>query len=98
MFDSSRYLQPFSVRSSGLWIVDSLRGIRRQLGRAREERRSRRHATAPLRPVGGTLELSGDLVIRSRRRLRPVPGSSIWVRVRISHLGQRRVYRLALAT
>ena len=72
-----------------------LRGIGRQLGRARQERRSRRHAPARLRPVGRALQLAGHRLVNTQRRVSTMPRPTIGIGIRIGHLRQRRDAQLA---
>jgi hypothetical protein len=73
-----------------------VRRNRRQQRGALQERGGRGQAPAALRSPGRTLQLVGDLLVRLRRSLRPVPGAPIRIEPRISHLGQRVVDLLSL--
>ena len=73
------------------------RRIGGQLGRARQERRSRRRAPTGLRPVGRALQLVGHRLVGPGRRLRPMPGATIGIGIRIGRLGQRSMHFLAVA-
>jgi len=62
------------------------RRIGRQLDRALQESGCRGQASASLRSVGGALELSGDVLVGARHRLRAVPGAAIRIELGIRHL------------
>jgi hypothetical protein len=93
------------VRCRGIEL--RLRGIHRplspprrigaQLGRACQERRSRRRTATGLRPVGRALQLVRHRLVGPGRRLRPVPGATIGIGIRIGRLGQRSMHLLAVA-
>ena len=71
--------------------------VRRQLGRAFEKRGCRRGATAAAGSISGTMQLSGDGLVRPRRGLRAVPRAAIGIDIRIGHLCQRPMYCPTLA-
>jgi hypothetical protein len=73
------------------------RRIGGQLGRACQERRSRRRTPTGLRPIGRALQLARHRLVGSGRRLRPMPGATIGIGIRIARLGQRSMHFLALA-
>ena len=61
-----------------------------------QERARRGQPPAALRSPGGTLQLRSDVLIRTWRGLRPVPGPAIRISRRIGGLRQRRMYLLDL--
>jgi hypothetical protein len=67
-----------------------------QLGRTRQEGRSRRRAPTGLRTVGRSFQLMGHRLVGPGRRLRPMPGAAIGVGGRIGRLGQRSMHILAV--
>ena len=73
------------------------RRVRGQRGGALQEGRRRGDPTAGLRAAGRTLELGGDVLVRSRCRQRAVPRAAIGVGVRIAHLGEGFVHPLSAA-
>jgi pimeloyl-ACP methyl ester carboxylesterase len=60
-----------------------------------QERRRGGQAAARLRAPGRTLELSGDLLVGSRRRRGKMPRPAVRVEIAISHLRQCQVHRSA---
>jgi hypothetical protein len=72
------------------------RRIGRQLDRALQESGAAAKASASLRSVGGALELSGDVLVGARHRLRAVPGAAIRIELGIRHLGRRPLHGLTL--
>ena len=90
---------PGLVERSGL-VLGECRGertlraqhrIRRQLGRALQERRGRRQATPGSSANGRRLELGRDLLVDPLHRLRTVPGAAIGIG-RYGGLGQRAMH------
>ena len=73
------------------------RRIGGQLGRACQERGSRRGAPTGLRPVGRALQLARHRLVGPRCRLRPMPGATIGIDSRIGCVGQRSMHFLAVA-
>ena len=73
------------------------RRIGGQLSRACQERRSRCRTPTGLRPVGRALQLVRHRLVRPGRRLRPMPGATIGIGIRIGRVGQRPMHFLAVA-
>ena len=63
--------------------------IRGQLCRSLEKGGRRRDAATGRRPPRRTLELRGDVLIRSVRRVRAMPRPAVGVAIRVGHIGQR---------
>ena len=72
-------------------------GVRGERRRAVQERGRGGEASARLGPLGGALEIAGDLLVGAERRPRAVPGAPVGVELRVDGLGQRGVQCLALA-
>ena len=68
------------------------RRVGRQLGRPLQERGRRRDAAAGLGPAGRALELGGDRLVGSRRRVGAMPRPAVGVELRVGRLGQRAVH------
>jgi hypothetical protein len=66
-----------------------LRRIGGQLGRARQEGRSRRRAPTGLGPVGRALQLAGHRLVDTHCRLSTMPRPTIGIGIRIGRLSQR---------
>ena len=71
-------------------------GFGGQHRRALQEGGRRRQAPARLRSAGRALELLGDVLVRPRCRLRPMPGAAVGIDLRIGDLSQRAVHYLSL--
>jgi hypothetical protein len=74
----------------------SMLGVWREAGGTLEQGRSRRVVTAALRPVGGALQLSRDVLVRSKRRGGAVPGRTIAIDGVVKRVNQCPVNALAL--
>lgn len=77
--------------------LDPAAGVRRQDGRALQERGRGRHATACLGPCGALLELGRDVLVGADHGLGPMPRPAVRRHDRIGHPGQSAVSRPALA-
>jgi hypothetical protein len=64
--------------------------------RALEERSRRSQAPARLGPAGRAIQLRGDLFVRSRRGLGPVPRPAVRIDPRVGDLRQRAVHVLSV--
>ena len=64
-------------------------GIRRQLGRAFQERSGRGESTAGLGPAGGALELTRHLLVGPHRRVGAMPRATIGICDGVAGLSQR---------
>jgi hypothetical protein len=72
------------------------RGLERQCGGTLEERGSGRQSSPGLRAPGRALQLGGDLLVWSRRRLGKMPSTAIGVDLRIGRVRQRAMHGLPL--
>ena len=72
------------------------RRVAGQQRRALQERGRRGYPAARLRPARRPFELGGNVLVLIGRGLRQMPGPPVRIKLRVGHLGQRRVQLLPL--